>query len=104
MNKHISRSIAGLFFITIAVIFLSGCNNIYFKPDKLLSLKKINARYTEVYKSTFIPKRLYINFTRKGNTAAIYDSPEIRFYDLDRDKPIKRMIMENPAKMAAVIY
>ncbi|HED34005.1 MAG TPA: hypothetical protein ENJ08_07305, partial [Gammaproteobacteria bacterium] len=72
--------------------FLTGCNNIYFKPDESPTLKKINTSYTEVYSSTFTPRRLHINFTQNGDTTAIYNSSEIRFYDLNKNKPVKNIL------------
>jgi len=91
MNKHISRLIAGLFFITIAAILLSGCNNIYFKPNESPSLKKINTNYTEIYQSVFEDAYMSVNFTRNDDIAAIFDTSKIDFYDLNQHKLIKKM-------------
>ncbi len=94
MNKHINRSIAKLLFITIAAIFLSGCN-IYFKPNESPSLKKINTDYTEIYQSTFGQAFMGMNFTRNGNIAAILSASEIFFYDPDKNKLIKKIQSQN---------
>jgi len=92
MSKHINRSIANLLFIAITAIFLSGCNNIYFKPDESPALKKTNVSYTEIHQSTFVPEDIYINFTRKGNIAAIFGVSEIRFFDLKKNRFIKKIL------------
>jgi len=91
MNKYINRSIAGLFFITVAAIFFSGCNSIYFKPNESLPLKKIKASYTEIRQYTFKQAFMGMNFTRNGNIAAILSASEINFYDLDKNRLIKKI-------------
>ncbi|HED33921.1 MAG TPA: WD40 repeat domain-containing protein [Gammaproteobacteria bacterium] len=89
MSKYINRYLIALVFAISTL--LTGCNNTYFKPDKSSSLRKINTRYTEIHKSVFEYAYMNINFTRNGNTAAIFDASEISFYDLNQHRIIKKI-------------
>ncbi len=89
MNKNINRYLITLVFTVN--IFLTGCNNIYFKPNESPPLKKIKVSYTEIYQSVFEDAYKNINFTRNGNIAAIFDASKIDFHDLDKNRLIKKM-------------
>ncbi len=90
MNKNINGYLITLVFTVSA--FLTGCNNIYFKPDESPTLKNIKTSYTEIYQSVFEDADMGMNFTRNENTAAILDASEIKFYDLDKSKLIKKIL------------
>ncbi|VAW60743.1 hypothetical protein MNBD_GAMMA08-3052 [hydrothermal vent metagenome] len=89
MNNHISRYLACLL-ATVSLV-LASCNNLYIKVDESPPLIKVDTRYTEIHQSAYIPRKVSINFTRNGHTAAIYSSAEIRFFDLDNNQLIKEI-------------